>query len=148
MYAVASDVESKLSPDILIRLTDDEGTGEINWEIVTKMIQEASAEVDAFLAMRYTLPLSPTPPILSKLTLDITLYNLFSRRGIDESSADSVIVTRYNNAIRMLEKIAAGTMEITPPTGDAGGGIPSPSQSSMSYQTSPRIFSREQMKGY
>ncbi|GEC88598.1 MULTISPECIES: gp436 family protein [Brevibacillus] len=147
MYAVASDVESKLSPDILMRLTDDDGTGEINWDIVTKMIQEASAEVDAFLAMRYTLPLSPVPPILSKLTLDITLYNLFSRRGIDESSADGVIVTRYNNAVRMLEKIAAGSMEIIPPTSDTGGEAPSSSHS-MSYQTAPRIFSREQMKGY
>jgi phage gp36-like protein len=125
---------------VIINLTDDEGNGVIDESKVEEAIKSSSSEIDGYVQMRYPLPLSPIPPILTKLSADIAVYNLFSRRGFEESTADKVIVDRYKNAIRFLEKVAVGSIRL---------GAEAPKQdATVDIQSGDRRFSRNSMKGF
>lgn len=140
MYCTLADIQGQLRDDVIISLTDDEGTGEINMNNVDAAIGNAGNEINGYVQMQYPLPLSPVPPIVKTLATNMAIYNLFSRRGFDESTADKVIVDRYKNAIRFLEKLASGQVKL-------GTDAPKPN-STVQFQTGDRKFSRESMKGF
>lgn len=140
MYCTLADIQSQLRDDVIIRLSDDDNLGQIDTTKVDASIASSSSEIDGYVQMRYPLPLSTVPPILKKLSADIAIYNLFSRRGFDESTADKVVVDRYKGAIRFLEKVATGAVTL-------GVQAPKP-ESTINMQTGDRKFSRGSMKGY
>ena len=108
--------------------------------LVDEAIEDASSEIDAYLSRRYDTPVSPAPAILKKLCLDITLWNIVSRR--QRSEAPPVALERYRAAIRLLEKIARGEITIGP--GPAG---PEPEGGARS-SAPPQAFTREGMAGW
>jgi phage gp36-like protein len=79
---------------------------------VNQAIADAAGRIDGYLQGRYSIPLQPVPQLIRSLCVDIAVYNLFARRGFDEESADKAVVTRYRDAIRLLEQIAAGKVRI------------------------------------
>ena len=110
-YCTLSDINKLLPQEVLIRLTDDDMSGSVDDDVVTESIDSASDEMDVYLGSRYELPITETVDILIKLNVDIAIYNLYSR------VKDSIPETRnerYKNAIRMLEKIADGKIDIIP----------------------------------
>lgn len=124
----------------LIYLTDDERKNEINLVRINDAIKSASGEIDGYAQAKYPVPFNPIPEIITKYCVDIALYNLFSRRGFDESSADSIIAKRYNAAIKFLENLAKGVVTI-------GVTTPKPDTEIM-FTSNKRVFSRESMKGF
>ena len=72
--------------------------------------------VAGYLARRYKLPTSPieAPAMLRKLTADIAIYNVFSRKGFDfsEEVKDHIIVRRYRDAIEYLKAVAGDEADI------------------------------------
>lgn len=90
-YATITDILFDLPKNEVINLTNDEKrTADlINLEIaddqcvvrVNKAIEDADNEIDNYLRSRYSLPLTvPIPKALTKISKDITIYNLFCRR--------------------------------------------------------------------
>lgn len=79
-------------------------------DTITPAIISASAEVAGYLARRYRLPSSPeeSPAMLRKLTADIAIYNVFSRKGFAfaEEIKDHIIVRRYRDAVEYLKAVA------------------------------------------
>ena len=65
-------------------------------------ISDACAEIDGYLAKRYRVPFGKTPQVINKFAKDISVYNLVSRTGIDESEREKTILNRYNAAINFL----------------------------------------------
>jgi len=98
-------------PDaILRRLSDDADAGEFQEDILNESLNSAAAEIDMYISVRITPPTDePYPDILSKLNLDIGIYNLYSRLKEEIPGTRQV---RYDNAIRMLKDFAAGKAEI------------------------------------
>ncbi|MCC5911326.1 MAG: DUF1320 domain-containing protein [Clostridiaceae bacterium] len=140
MYCTVEDLLKQVSRDMLIMLTDDEGDGEIQEGNAQKAIADASNEINAYCQTRYTTPFNPVPGILNKVAVDIALYNLFSRRGFDEDSADVSIVHRYKNAVKILEGISKGTVTLGQPT-------PTPERE-IKVKSNRKIFSRDKMRGF
>lgn len=108
-YSELTNIQDLL-PDVnLIQLTDDEDTGAINEDTIDEAIAQADAEIDLYCSPRYTVPFSPVPAVIKKFSVDIAIYNLYSRKveEIPETRSD-----RYKNAIKQLEAIAAGTLLI------------------------------------
>ena len=101
-------------------------------------------ESDGYLANRYAGPLSPVPKVSNKVSKDISIYNLFSRMGIDEDSDAKIYLTRYNAAVKFLTMVAEGKVSIG---ADADGDPASAAAVGFTVQSNPRLFSREQMKG-
>ena len=79
-YSTLSDVLLQLGDEELKQLTDDYDTGSLASEVVDRAIADADAEVDGYLSGLYTTPLSPVPAFVRKMSVDLAIYNLYSRR--------------------------------------------------------------------
>lgn len=107
-------------------------------------ISDACAEIDGYLAKRYRVPFGKTPQVINKFAKDISVYNLVSRTGIDESEREKTILNRYNAAINFLLAVAKGTIDI----GVEEKGGSSEAANGFKMKSSGRVFSRESMRGW
>jgi phage gp36-like protein len=103
-YITQSDIEEQLAESELIQLTDDAGAGQVDTVVVARAIADADDEINSYLQERYTVPLSTTPGLVRKLSVDLAIYNLFSRRDLEVP----VRTQRYENAVRLLRALARG----------------------------------------
>ncbi|TEB09146.1 gp436 family protein [Pelotomaculum propionicicum] len=118
MYCTLADLEKRLDRQKLIEISndrdnpvlDDQGNPTVNEANVNMAIEEAGAEMDTYLGRRYPVPLSPVPDVVVKLAVDIAIYNLFSRGWMQQE--DQTIYTRYRGAIKLLEKMASGKVQL------------------------------------
>jgi phage gp36-like protein len=145
-YCTLDDLKKQTREDILISLTCDptEEVLEIKPEVVAAAIASADAEIDGYARTQYDVPFNPVPDIIRKFSVDITLYNLFSRRGVDKEK-EANIVDRYKSAIRFLENLAKGLVTIGATAG-SGQSAPAP-PIGMEIQSDRRIFTRNSLKG-
>mgnify|MGYP001559306276 FL=1 len=141
-YSTLTDLK-KLIPEItIIQLTDDENIGAVNQSRVDEAIAQADAEIDSYCGGRYAVPFTTVPDIAKKISVDIAIYNLYSRRveSLPETRAD-----RYKNAIRQLEGIAKGLVSIgeqpEPPAPDTGG-------TQINVTSNDRVFTRETLGNF
>lgn len=117
-YIVQADLLAQLSNAQLIQLTDDAKTGSVDAAKVTQGITDAEAEINGFLATRYSTPVAaPVPDLIKKLSIDVTIYNLYRRR----QRIPQDVRQAYEDAIKKLEQIAKGliTLGIDPPPAES-----------------------------
>jgi len=136
-YCTKDDLIKQASEERLIELTDDEGVGSVDDNVVTEKIQDADAEIDSYCAKRYEVPFNPVPEIINKLSVDIALYDLYGRR---QDILNENVQKRYDDAIKFLKDVAKGLAEIpaTPPPAVDSGQIGK-------FQANDRVFTREKM---
>ena len=108
-YSTIDDIRKLLPEEELLALTDDESLGQVDQGRVDEAIAQADAEVDSYCAVRYSVPVSPVPGLLKKLSVDIAVYALYSRAV---QSVPEVRAERYRSAIRQLEGISKGTLTL------------------------------------
>lgn len=112
-----------------------------NKNSLDKALEDASSEIDSYLAVLYTVPVSPVTGIMQRFCIDIAIYVASSNAG----SVTEEKRKRYEDAIAWLRMVAAGKIEIpstTPPEPSAGA------NNAMPEITGPcRIFSRAKMDG-
>lgn len=142
MYSTLDDIKKLLPEETVIQLTDDDSVGAVDSALVDEAIAQADAEIDSYCGNRYAVPFAAAPDIVKKCSVDIAIYNLYSRRveEIPQTRAD-----RYKNAVRQLEGIARGIISI--------GVDPPPSAASQGEQradiTGPdRNFSRSKLEDF
>ena len=119
-YCTQADILEQLDEDVLIQLTDDDDLGAVDSDAVTRAIADADAEIDSYCGTRHTLPFSPVPVMVRKLSVDLAIYNLYARRrGVSEERQK-----RYDNAIRFLQDVSRGrvTLGADAPAADSDGG--------------------------
>ena len=112
--------------------------------IVEQAIADADAEIDGYLAKRYKVPFEKTPQVINKFAKDIALYNMVSRKGVNENDREKTYLTRYNAAIAFLTKVAEGRISI----GVSENNTEDAARIGFSMSNSPRLFSRGSMKGW
>ena len=140
-YIVQADILDDISEAQLIQLTDDEKTGSINAARVSKAIDDSEGEVNSYIAVKHSVPLSaPIPAEVKRLSKDIAVYHLFGRR----QRAPEDVKKRYDDAIAKLKDVAKGlaTLGIDPPPAEStkatGGEVFGPE----------RIFDRDKLSGF
>lgn len=147
-YCTVSEVLDMLkgdAKDILLGdqyLEDEEEKNIRMRELTEKAIEDADAEINGYLSKRYPLPFTDNPKILNKFGKDIAIYNLFSRIGIEKEGREANYLTRYQAAIRFLEAVAAGKIEL---------GVHNPEQAAaigFRMESPKRVFSRDSLKGW
>ena len=134
-YATSAQVKERRGADALLLLTDRDGDGAADDGAIERALEDASAEIDTWLAAKYDLPLSETPAVLTRLAADIAVYRLAvgADRRIDEHRV------RYDDAVALLKRIAKG---------EASLGLKSPGPPSRAFVSSqPRRFTRDSMAG-
>ena len=134
-YSEKADILEQITDEELIQLTDDSGIGSVDDGVVSRAIADADAEIDSYCATRYSVPFSGVPVMIRKLSVDIALYHLYSRRQlvVPEERKD-----RYNAAIRYLRDVAKGIVSLggDAPAQDTDGGP------GATTSKSDRVFSR------
>ena len=118
-YSTQADIEEQLSEAELIQLTDDANAGVVDASVVARAIADADDEINSYLQERYTVPLNPAPSLVRKLSVDLAVYNLYSRRDLDAP----VRTKRYEDATRLLKALARGeaSLGLEPPPAEAHG---------------------------
>lgn len=102
MYASQIDILLQLSQQVVIELTDDDDAGVIDSDKVDRAIDDATAEIDAYVSAVASIPLDPVPDLIRKICVDIAIYNLFS---LKDDTIPDIRITRYKNAILKLKQI-------------------------------------------
>lgn len=151
MYCTVDEVLEMIKDDMKSVIIGDEYI-EDEQERETKIatlcdaaIADACAEIDGYLAKRYRIPFRNTPQVINKFAKDISVYNLVSRTGIDESEREKTFLNRYNAAIKFLLDVAKGTISIGIDE-EIGGG--NEAANGFKMKSSDRVFSRESMRGW
>lgn len=139
-YSTLDDIKKLLPEEALIQLTDDEGLGLVNQGRVDEAIAQADAEIDSYCASKYAVPFYTVPAIAKKISVDLAIYNLYSRKVdiIPETRGE-----RYKNAIRQLEGISKGAISLGVDPAPAA-----PADSGAETNKTDRIFTRDSMGGF
>jgi phage gp36-like protein len=135
-YCTQSDLITMIPVKELAELTADSGDTPDS-EVVNEAIHRADAEIDAYLGMRYTLPLSPLPDQVKGLSIDMALYHLYSRRSV----VPTVRRQKYEAAISFLKLVAQGEAVVEDVDGDPapeGGQVLVGSE----FSSATRVFTR------
>lgn len=151
MYTEAEAVLAAMKPDVVNALLGDEyiedsadRTKKI-LPIVSEAIEDATGEINGYVAKRYAVPLSPAPRVIVKYCKDIAIYNLYSRIGIDENDKEKNFLNRYRAAIKFLEYVALGKIDLNVEGENNNAGA---AAKGFQMNSSRRIFSRNSMKGF
>lgn len=117
-YATIAELEARIGAEELLALTDRERTGLVGEPVAQRALDDADAEIDAYLAGRYALPLSAVPAVLARVACDIARYRLWAAEASDE------VRTRYEDAVRLLARMADGSvvLPVQPPAAGASVG--------------------------
>ncbi len=113
-YATAQQMEEQFGLRELIALTDRDNIGVVDSIVLARALGDADAEIDSYLAGRYTLPLSGTFPILVRHACNMARYHL---SGVEVTEVE-VVRNRYKDAIRWLESVRDGKTRLA---ADAAG---------------------------
>jgi phage gp36-like protein len=141
-YCTLTDIKKLIPEASIIQLTDDENTGAVVTSRVDEAIAQADAEIDSYCGNKYSVPFSTVPDIVKKCSVDISIYNLYSRR-VEEIPATRA--DRYKNATRQLEGISKGIISIgedPEPAAPTQGGVET------NKTESDRVFTRDSLKGF
>lgn len=107
-YSTIANMIERYGEGELIGLTDRGAiaTGVIDESVVEKALTSASDKVDGFLAVRYALPLSDTPPLISGLVEVLAYWDLHP------SEPDEKLKTDHKEALSTLRDISQGKVKL------------------------------------
>lgn len=109
-YCTIEDIETHVSTSTLIQLTSDYEQDEIDRVVAEEAIIYSSTLIDGYLRGRYNLPLDTRFPLLRIVSIDLSIYRLYSRRMRNEMP--EVIEANYKNAIKILQDIQKGAISL------------------------------------
>ena len=140
-YATTADILEQMAEAELIALTDDAQLDAIDETVVDRAIANAMTLIDAHCGDRYTVPFVPVPDLVRMYTVDLAIYNLYSRRT--HVAMPEVIGERQKQALAFLRQVQKG---------EASVGIPATVASDSESHGAlipgnERLFTRTKMKG-
>jgi phage gp36-like protein len=104
-YCTQQDLIDRGFEKELLQLCDPESVGMIDDVIVSRAIDDATADIDGYLAGRYELPLAVDIPTLRQKACDVTRFYLSKK-------PTEAIQKRYDAVIRYLEQVASGKIKL------------------------------------
>lgn len=135
-YCNFNDLKERFPEKYLVQLTDDKKLGTVDQGIIDKAIQDADEEIDGYLRGRYTLPLATATNLIKKISVDIAIYNLYTRKSEDVPETRE---KRYENAVKLLKQINQGIVTL----GTEEGDIPEPGEYKSNKDSSSKTFSKD-----
>ncbi|OTG88904.1 gp436 family protein [Acinetobacter sp. ANC 3813] len=135
MYATRNNLEERFGEGELQELESMQTAG----NSIEEALQDASEEIDSYIAIRYVLPLPNTPSTLKRIACNIARYRLYFQRPTEE------IENRYKAEIDFLKRVADGkaTLNILNPQNEVTEEKPTRSPATVPIGTTYRggVFS-------
>lgn len=122
-------------------MDDGSDTEEETDKVITSAITRASEEMNLYLSKQNSLPLPYIPLSLRDICVKLSLYQLLSRKGLNTDSADNTIKVNRDTALKQLEMIANGKLNLGITVNDNNEPMNNSSASVVSY------FPRSRMQG-
>jgi len=137
-YSQLADIQERIPEDILLQLTDDDDTGNVDEAKVNASITRADSEIDAWCSGRYAVPFATVPPIIAELSADLATYYLYSRRQeiIPEARSE-----RYRANQALLKAISSGQVQLP------GAASAKTGSTRIEVTGNDRLFSRDRLRG-
>jgi len=137
-YATPKDVLDRHPLQRIAEVTDQDAE-KVQKRRVGVAVEDASSEIDSYIGKVYPLPLASPPPVLKRICVDIAVYRMMSL--LDKESVEDAR-RRYEDAIKWLQDIAAGLVELEGVTDLASG------NNIVSFTAPERVFNADGLKGY
>ncbi|HUW32881.1 MAG TPA: DUF1320 domain-containing protein [Planctomycetota bacterium] len=129
----------------LIRVTDDGAAGVVDTDVLARAVEEGEGELLNAIGQRYTLPLgladTNTAAVVRAMMLDAVVYRLYMHR---DQAVSEEHLNAYRHAVEWASRIAAGKLGLV---GEAGVSESPAQGGQMIVSGSPRVVSRETMRG-
>lgn len=137
-YATQADLVDRFGETELAQRTNRVDGLTIDTVVLGRALSDADAEIDGYLATRYSLPLASVPAVLVRLGADIARYRLY-----DDGVPETVRV-RYQDAVALLKRMASGEVQVAGSAAlpVAAGG------NAVLVSTPERVFSPAVLAGY
>lgn len=128
------------SAEVLIA-ADRDGDGTADTAVIRNALDSATEEIDSYVGVKYTLPLSATIPtgVLKRLCADIAMY----RMSVNSHSSTDDKRKRYEDAIAWLKKLATGHATL----GEEETVEEADDLTVKSADSEDRLFTRTKMRG-
>lgn len=138
-YCSAQDLTDRYGTEVLA-WADRDHDGTPDPALVAAMLADVDAEIDAFLAARYTLPLSATPPVINRIACALARERFAVAGGARMDAADPIRADA-DGVRKLLQAIS---------TGKAGIGLPTPvaATGTVQMQTGGRDWNRADSEGF
>lgn len=137
IYYTQADYISRWGDQELIRLTDEDGTGQPDSFTFDQAAADASADVDAYLAGRYPLPLAePFPRVLKSIAGALIREKLHSQFPTEQVTREADL------ARKQLRDLATGTAKLLLDTG-AEAPLPVNAATGIAWSAPDRVFTDE-----
>ncbi|MEK0162133.1 phage protein Gp36 family protein [Pseudoalteromonas piscicida] len=139
-YAAAEDMQARFNHQDLVLLTEREHStpGEVDMAVLTQALEDATAEINAYLSGRYTLPLSTVPTALVRVCCDVARYFLSG------DNAPEHIQTRYTDALKFLQAVNQGKVAL----GIDSQGDKATTNDTAVMESAGSVFARNKAKGF
>ena len=111
-YCTQADIEVLIPQLELAQITTESGDT-ADTVVVADAIAAADAEIDAYCGKQYTVPFAPVPARVKSLSVDMSIYHLYSRRSV----APEIRRIKYEDAVKFLKDVAKG-LAVLGGTGD------------------------------
>ncbi len=141
-YATLNELLQRLDEQTVILLSDDTMAAMINMDAVDRAFADADTEIDSYIGGRYAVPVIPVPALLQRLSLDLAIEGLYTRRP--HFDTPEAVVRAAKNARSLLAQIAANKAEIP---GVAEADNSGTTAAGASFTTDERLFTRTTMRG-
>jgi phage gp36-like protein len=109
-YLTIHDFVRRFGLPEVVRMTDADGSGRIDRELLVAQLVDAQAVVESHLAGRYQLPLAQPPIVIQKAIADLARASLYPN-GAPDGVAEAA-----KASLRMLESIRDGKLPIASAT--------------------------------
>lgn len=139
-YCTLQELIDRYSQRMLIEISDrgDVPADTIDEALIDRAIADADALIDGYLKVRYALPLSAVPRLVTDLSLRISIYYAHAHVAAEKIKRD------YEEALTTLKHISQGVIRL-----DIEGAEPAASGASEVRTNQPeRPMSAGTMKGY
>lgn len=138
-YATQVDLVDRFGTVELAQRTNRVDGLTIDAVVLGRALGDADAEIDGYLATRYSLPLASTPVVLVRMACDLARYRLY-----DDGVPDTVR-QRYEDAVSLLKRMASGDVQLAGVTSvPAAGG----SGNAVAARAPVRVFGASNLASY
>lgn len=118
MYVTQDQLKGLIPDEFLLQALDDDADGVADPGVWDSIVAAVSTEIDGMLAMKYPLPFpEPIPAVVKAAALTLTLWSLYTRRGITD--VKNPWDTQAKSVRARLVAIGKGIDPLTPTSIDA-----------------------------
>lgn len=137
-YATQADMTDRYGETELAQRTNRVDGTTIDTTVLARALADADAEIDAYLAGRYALPVATVPTVLVRVACDVARYRLY------EDGATDVVRQRYEDATGFLKRVSSGDVVL----GDLAAAADTASTGLAYHQSAPRQITDDSMRGF